>query len=169
MVFACATWGSSWLEALVTTHIDNTAAVTILNSGYSKEGQIMHLVRCLFFIMAHFQFSLVARHIPGSQNTLADAISRNNVQSFFSQSLEMNTVPSVIHEALVELLVTEQPDMLGDPHMPDMPQLEYVIKGLQRKAVKGAARPRLPITPTLLGALKQVWSRDPDRFSASML
>ena len=58
---------------------------------------------------------------------------------------------------------------LGDPHMSGMPQLEYVIKGLQRKAVTGAARPRLPITPTLLGALKQVWSRDPDRFSASML
>ena len=52
VVFVCATWGSSWRGALVTAHIDNTAAVTILNSGYSKEGQIMHLVRCLFFIMA---------------------------------------------------------------------------------------------------------------------
>ena len=63
MVFACAIWGSSWRGALVTAHIDNTAAVAILNSGYSKEGQIMHLVRCLFFIMAHFQFSLGARAI----------------------------------------------------------------------------------------------------------
>ena len=110
VVFACATWGSSWRGALVTAHIDNTAAVAILNSGYSKEGQIMHLVRCLFFIMAHFQFSLVARHIPGSQNKLADAISRNNLQSFLSQSQEANPVPAIIHEALVQLLITAQPD-----------------------------------------------------------
>ena len=53
--------------------------------------------------------------------------------------------------------------------MPDMPQLEYVIKGLQKKAVNGPTRPRLPITPTVLGAIKQVWLRDPDRFSTSML
>ena len=58
---------------------------------------------------------------------------------------------------------------LGDPHMPDMPQLKYTIKGLKRKAVNGATRPHLPITPKILGALKQVWSRDLDRFSASML
>ena len=110
VVFACATWGSSWRGAAVTAHMDNSAAVAILNSGYSKEGQIMHLVRCLFFIMAHFQFTLVARHIPGSQNKLADAISRNNLQSFLSQSQEANPVSAVIHEALVELLITAQPD-----------------------------------------------------------
>ena len=47
VVFACATWGSSWRGALVTAYIDNTAAVTILNSGYSKEGQIIYIYNAL--------------------------------------------------------------------------------------------------------------------------
>ena len=50
------------------THVDNEAAVLVLNSGHSKESQIMHLVRCLFFILAHFQLRVRARHIPGVEN-----------------------------------------------------------------------------------------------------
>ena len=46
---ACGIWGHLWVGLTVVTHVDNEAAVAILNSGYSREGQIMHLVRCLFF------------------------------------------------------------------------------------------------------------------------
>ena len=38
-------WGHLWVGLSVVTHVDNEAAVAILDSGYSKEGQIMHLVR----------------------------------------------------------------------------------------------------------------------------
>ena len=41
--------------------MDNEAAVAVLNPGYSKEGEIMHLIRSLFFIVASYQISLQMR------------------------------------------------------------------------------------------------------------
>ena len=42
----------------------------------------MHILRCLSFFMAKFQFTLHASHVAGSKNALADALSRNNVDQF---------------------------------------------------------------------------------------
>ena len=59
---------------------------------------------------------------------------------------------------------------LGDPKIPDMPRLKYVVKGFRRRfSSKSGGRPRLPITPAILRALKVVWSSDADQFTASML
>ena len=58
---------------------------------------------------------------------------------------------------------------LGDPNMGRMIRLEYVVKGLKRKATQAARRVRLPITPTILGQLKRVWQKRRDRRDTSML
>ena len=44
----------------------------------------MQLLRTLFFMSAHFKFTLRAKHIPGSQNSAADAISRGDASLFYS-------------------------------------------------------------------------------------
>ena len=51
--------------------------MVVLNTGYSRDPQIMHLLHCLFFIKAHFQMEIKVSHIPGIENTQADAISRD--------------------------------------------------------------------------------------------
>ena len=56
---------------------NNEAVVTVINSGYSRYSFLMHVLRCIFFFSATFDFNLTAAHIPGCYNTLADAISRN--------------------------------------------------------------------------------------------
>ena len=76
IVMACAIWGNRWRGSMVTVHCDNTGAVAVANAGYSRSPRIMHLLRCLFFIRAYFEISLWAVHVPGVQNTWADAISR---------------------------------------------------------------------------------------------
>ena len=43
-----------------------------------------HMLRCLFFIEVYFDLTLTATHIPGVENRAADAISRNNLDEFFS-------------------------------------------------------------------------------------
>ena len=40
---------------------------------------MMHVIRLLVFFAARFNFWFTALHIPGKQNILADALSRNNV------------------------------------------------------------------------------------------
>jgi len=47
---------------------------------------------------------------------------------------------------------------LGNPRMGDMPQLEYVIRGMKRK-LQVQTRTRLPVTPEVLRGLKLVWQR----------
>ena len=58
---------------------------------------------------------------------------------------------------------------LGDPHMSDMPQLEYVVKGLKKKTAGAPQRTRLPITPPVMHQLKEFWARRPNRQDAVML
>ena len=110
VVLACAVWGPQWRGRKVVAHVDNEGAVAVLNSGSSKKGQIMHLMRSLFFIVAHYQISLRACHVPGAQNGIADAISRDNLSLFFSLLQAADPTPTHLPELLVALLVTEQPD-----------------------------------------------------------
>ena len=49
---------------------------------------------------------------------------------------------------------------LGDPFHGDMPQVEYIMRGIKkREAAKGTtSRERLPVTPAILHQLKSVWA-----------
>lgn len=85
IVLACAVWGPNWQGSRVVVHCNNTGALAVVNTGYSKVPQIMHLLRCLFFIQAFFHLSVWAVHVPGMENGWADAISCNHLPLFFSQ------------------------------------------------------------------------------------
>ena len=63
---------------------DNAAVVAIISSGTSRDSEVMHLMRCLAFISAKFEFSIFATDISGIHNDLADALSRNNAYYFLS-------------------------------------------------------------------------------------
>ena len=49
---------------------------------------------------------------------------------------------------------------LGDPKIYQMPQLEYLFKGIKRSTPL-STRARLPITPQMLRDMKKVWQRAP--------
>ena len=57
---------------------------------------------------------------------------------------------------------------LADPKISQMPQLEYVIKGIKRSSPV-SSRCRLPITPTILMDLKRVWQRGKNPYKAALL
>jgi len=79
VVIAVAIWGQKWIGDSVLFRCDNIATVAIIDSGTSHNSD---LVRCLMFITAKFQLLISAVHIAGEVNTLADTISRNNLQTF---------------------------------------------------------------------------------------
>ena len=82
VVFAAAVWGHLWEGKSVRFRCDNVAVVAILRSGTSKDELIMHVMRCLAFITARFNFVVSASHIRGVDNT--DALSRDNAILFHS-------------------------------------------------------------------------------------
>ena len=110
IVMACMIWGKTWSKKAVAVHCDNQAVVEVINTGYCKDGQLMQLLRCLFFISSFFGIAVKATHIAGHRNTGADAISRNNLHLFFSQVPAADRTPSPIPTALLGLLVHHQPD-----------------------------------------------------------
>ena len=110
IVLACAVWRERWSRGVVTFNCDNTAAVEVVNSGYSRVAGIMHLLRCLFFIRARAQLYVWAIHAPGMDNGIADVISRDHLPHVFSQVSEVRGHKVHIPETLRALLVEQQPD-----------------------------------------------------------
>ena len=108
IVIAAALWGPMWQQKCVRFRSDNMAVVQVLRSRTSKDSLIMHLLRCLAFYAAFFQFSIVTDHIPGVQNTAADAISRDNIPLFLS--LFPQCPQCSIPKEITDLLVVEQPN-----------------------------------------------------------
>ena len=113
IVMACALWGRKWQGSSILIHCDNEAVVSVVNAGCARETNLMHLLRCIFFVAAQFELTLTAAHIPGKDNTAADAISRNNLPLFHSQVPLAAREPSPIPAALVELLIHQQPDWMS--------------------------------------------------------
>eukprot|EP00731_Ephydatia_muelleri_P014516 Em0008g236a len=113
IIMAAATWGAQWHGQLVACYCDNQAVVATLTTRSSKEERLAHLLRCLFYFEARFQFELRGIHIPGAQNQAADALSRNRIDVFFQQVPEADPYPHPIPSRLVEILLSEDIDWLS--------------------------------------------------------
>ena len=113
VVLAMAIWGAQWQNRSILCHCDNEAAVHIFNSGTSKDPHAMALLRCLHFITAKFNLIISAAHLPGSQNLLADALSRNNLNLFFANHPQASPCPALIPSPLIDLLILTKPDWIS--------------------------------------------------------
>uniref|UniRef100_A0A1X7U387 RNase H type-1 domain-containing protein n=1 Tax=Amphimedon queenslandica TaxID=400682 RepID=A0A1X7U387_AMPQE len=108
VVMAAALWGQYWRGKLVQFRVDNMAVVNILKGLYSRDNHLMHLVRLLVFFTSRYDFWFGAIHIKGAHNTLADALSRDNIPLFFSQApASANPNSAAVPEALLVLLALE--------------------------------------------------------------
>ena len=91
IVVAVALWGKLWSGTSVMCRCDNQAVVAVITSRTSHDKRVMHLLRCLFFLEASSDCHLVASHIPGRHNELADDLSRNHLYIFlFPESSPLN-------------------------------------------------------------------------------
>ena len=70
----------------------------------ARDPALSRLLRLLFLPCAIYDITLVARHLPGLQNTAADALSRNNLPLFRSSHPQASPIPTIIPSALQHLL-----------------------------------------------------------------
>ncbi len=96
ILLAACVWGAHWKGLTVQCNCDNQAVVSILNSGSAKDSHLAHMLRCLFFLESLFDFSVVAWHIPGHTNTMADALSRNQLLPFLHHYPQASPHPTPI-------------------------------------------------------------------------
>jgi hypothetical protein len=111
VVVAAAIWGKHWAGRDVRFHVDNLSVVAVIQRVSAWDDRLHHLVRCLMMFAALFRFHPSAQHIPGCENSAADALSRN-MKLFFS--FVQQTCQSAVPAPIVRLLVESTPN-LGSP------------------------------------------------------
>ena len=95
IVIAAAVWGLRWRGSSIQVLCDNAAVVAILNQNSSRDKEVMHLVRCLAFITAKFQFLLSAGHIPGLKTQQQMLCQETNM--IFSTPSTLRPTPLQLH------------------------------------------------------------------------
>ena len=70
----------------------------------------MHLLRSLFFFQTSYNVRLVAEHIRGVENGLANSLSHSNHQKFLLCLSSTHQVPETVPHQLILILVLQQPD-----------------------------------------------------------
>lgn len=118
IVIAAAIWGHQFRGKALHILSDNAAAVAAINNQTSSIKEMAHLLRCLAFIAARFQIRLFASHIPGRHNEIADALSRNNLCTFYALLPQASRVPSSVPDQLTQLPI---------PHLPDWTSQHWTV------------------------------------------
>ena len=108
IVVAAAIRGKHWKGSVVKARCDNMAVVASIQSGSCREGKAMHLMRCLAFIEARVPVTVVAEHIKGSDNVVADALSRDRLDFARSAMQVLEREAEAIPKDLLEMLTAER-------------------------------------------------------------
>ena len=82
IVLSLFLWGHEMKNRCVLFFTDNEALVHVINKQSCKDKRLMSFVRQLVLICLRNNIVFKAKHVPGSRNCLADALSRLQVQAF---------------------------------------------------------------------------------------
>ena len=105
-VIAACLWGLGWSKQHVLFHSDNATVVHILNSRTSRTPSIMQLLCHLMLSAARDSFSFSAKHIPGINNQVTDALSHFRWQEFCQLAPAAQPSPTPIPPQLLLELIT---------------------------------------------------------------
>lgn len=80
IVIAASAWGSLWSGKRILFHCDNRAVRDIWKKRSTKDKHLMQLVRVLYYVAASHNVTVSIAHIAGTDNSVADALSRGMLQ-----------------------------------------------------------------------------------------
>ena len=76
VVVAFRTWAHLWKDSSIQVHCDNSAVVSVLNTGISRDPFLATCARTLWLIKACCNIKVKVIHIHGKDNIYADTLSR---------------------------------------------------------------------------------------------
>ena len=82
IVAAALTWGHQWQGKRILFHCDNQAIVWAWKGKRCRERRVMALMRVLCMTAANNNFYVTLHHLPGTHNSIADSLSRNQILQF---------------------------------------------------------------------------------------
>ena len=110
IVAACATWGHLWHHKYILCHSDNTVAVAYVNKLHAHDPLAIHLIRCLAYFQALFDFRIRAVHISGHLNAGADDLSIDRAAAFLCAHPSASPLSTQVHRNVLDLLLQKCPD-----------------------------------------------------------
>nr|XP_006822618.1 PREDICTED: uncharacterized protein LOC100377439 [Saccoglossus kowalevskii] len=84
ILLSCLIWGHLWHGRRVMFHCDNESIVHTWRKGSTRCPYIMQLIRAIFLTAASSNFHVMITHIRGTDNNIADALSRLQMNQFHS-------------------------------------------------------------------------------------
>lgn len=93
IVVAVRVWGTEMANSVVHFWCDNLAAVHVINSLTSRSPRVMALVRAFTLLCLQHNILFRARHVPGVNNGIADALSRKQMARFRHLAPEADSCP----------------------------------------------------------------------------
>eukprot|EP00731_Ephydatia_muelleri_P007101 Em0003g1349a len=94
IVAAASTWGHLWAGLRIHFHCDNLPIVQAWARQSAKHPDLMRLLQTLFLVAAQHSFTIRLSHLPGRLNSIADALSRNNLPLFFTLAPQADPQPT---------------------------------------------------------------------------
>ena len=102
IVAAASTWGHLWSGLRIHFHCDNLPIVQAWARQSAKHPDLMRLLQTLFLVAAQHSFTIRLSHLPGRLNSIADALSRNNLPLFFTLAPQADPQPTLTPHHLPE-------------------------------------------------------------------
>ncbi len=106
IVVAAIVWGSQWKGLTIKARCDNMSVVAAVQSGTCKEKWSMHLLRCLAFVEARVPLTMRVEHIRGTENVIADALSRDGLDIAHSIMQGAEKEPEAVPREILQMLTT---------------------------------------------------------------
>jgi len=94
LVCGAASFGHRWRGRNITFLTDCAALIPIISSLSCRDPQMMQLIRALVFVASQCGFDFRTQHIAGASNTLADALSRLQIDRFRQAFPSANPSPT---------------------------------------------------------------------------
>ena len=107
-------WGSEWKGKKIIFYCDNEATVHITNKGRSKVQPIMRLMRRLTWCAASRNFIIIAKHIRGINNNIADALLDSRPADSDSSHPGQHSNPVSVHALGCDVILGSVVDQLWD-------------------------------------------------------
>ena len=76
VVLMFRTWAHLWKDSSIQVHCDNSAVVSVLNTGTSTAPLLAACARTLWLIKAHYNIKVKVMHIHSKDNIYANTLSR---------------------------------------------------------------------------------------------
>ena len=98
---------------------DNFSVVVAIRKGAAKDTTVMHLLRCLWFFVAHYDILLIPEHISGVSNMMADHVSRCQMHRIFLLNHLASSTLSALHRAIPDVMNPQGVDWTS-PHFHEL-------------------------------------------------